>query len=271
MKNLWQVFQGIIIALASIGLVLGGFSLSLVEGNMNAALVPAHTLTPTYSPTLQPFTPVKGSTTPSPTPSLTSSPSLSPTLTPTLTTTPTHCPTPAGWTSYEVEPGDTLDNIAAHYRISSTELQKANCLQTTGLLPGVVIYVPPITIQTSVACSAPSYWIVYIVRPGDTLYRLSLAYGISVAELQRANCMGSSTLLQTGQILYVPPWASRTPSPTAPGVEIPTATLTNTPELSLPSDTPTEVPTNVPTETLPPAASDTPVEIPTETLTPTTP
>ncbi len=61
MKNLRQVFLGIIIALASIGLLLGGFSLSLAEGkHCTATLTPTHTLTPTSSPTFppsQPFTP----------------------------------------------------------------------------------------------------------------------------------------------------------------------------------------------------------------------
>ena len=36
MKNLRQLFMGVLIAQASIGLLLGGFSLSLAEGNSMA-------------------------------------------------------------------------------------------------------------------------------------------------------------------------------------------------------------------------------------------
>jgi len=190
-----------------------------------------------------------------------------------------------GWLPYVVQSGDTLDKIATRHWISSSELQQANCLLKIGFLPGVIIYVPPaptqtpVPTQTPLPCGRPYGWIVHIVQTGDTLYRLSLTYGISVVELQQANCMGSSTLLHVGQILYIPPWAARTPWPTASAAVTPTATPTNTPETSLPSDTPTEASTstpmepstNTPTEPPAPTASDTPAEIPTETLTPTGP
>ena len=275
MKNLRQVFLGIVIALASIGLIFGVFSLSLVEGNISTNLAPTHTLTPTISPTLQPFTRSVDSPTPSPTltltPALTSTPSWTPTSTPSPIPSPTNCPPPVGWLPYVVQSGDTLDKIATRYHSSVATLQQANCLLTTELLPGKILYVPPVPTQTPVPCGRPSGWVGYVVQPGDTLYRLSQAYGISVGELQRANCMGSSTLLRVGQTLYVPPWAPHTPTPTIPGVIPPTATPTITPEPILPSDTPTEIPTSIPTEPPVPTASDTPVVVPTETSTPTSP
>lgn len=64
---------------------------------------------------------------------------------------------------------------------------------------------------TPVPCGAPKGWLTYIIQPGDTLYRLSQAYGITVGQIQQANCMGTSTLLETGQALFVPPWATHTP------------------------------------------------------------
>ena len=279
MKNLRQVFLGILVALASTGLILGGFSLSLAEGNIFANPASPLTLTPTISPTLQPFTASVASATPTPTLSLTLALTLSPTgtstwtstWTPSLTPSPTNCPPPSGWLPYTVQSGDTLDKIAAHYRVSVATLQQANCLLTTGVVPGMVIYVPPIPTQTPLPCGRPAGWIVYIVQPSDTLYRLSVAYGISVAELQQANCMGNSTLLRVGQTLYVPPWAPHTPSPTISPPVFPTATATITPGPSLPSDTPTEIPTNISTEPPVPTASDTPVEVPTDTSTPTGP
>jgi LysM repeat protein len=266
MKNLQQVFLGIVIALASIGLLLGGFSLSLAEGNSIATATPTSTVTtaptptptlaPTSSPTWQVFTP-SASTSPLP-----DSPTPFPTWTPTLTLTqpptPANCPPPMGWLVYFVQPGETLDSIAIHYRISSAELRSVNCLLTTELIPGVVIYVPPMRTQTPLPCGAPSGWVVYYVQPGDTLYRLGLAYGIAVTELQRANCLGSSTLLHTGQILYVPPWLPHPALPTSPIIIFPTSTPANPPPAA-----PTF--TSIPTDTLEPVPSDTPAEVPTET------
>lgn len=77
---------------------------------------------------------------------------------------------------------------------------------------------------TAVSCGTPYGWVTYIVQAGDTLYRLSLAYDITVTRLQQANCMGTSTLLTTGQTLFVPPGAPETPIYFTP-VVIPTSTI----------------------------------------------
>jgi LysM repeat protein len=287
MKNLRHVLMGSIIALASLGLVLGSFSLSLAEGNVTTTVVPEHTLTPSDSPTLELLTPSMDS--PTPPPALTLTPSTTQTLTPSSTLTftwtpipsssPTNCPPPEGWLPYIFQSGDTLIKIAAQYRIGITELQQANCLATSDLLPGMVIYVPPFPtqtplpalIRTAAPCGPPSGWVIYIIQPNDNLYRLSLAYGISIAQLQQANCMGSSILLKVGQKFFVPPWPPLYSSPTPPIVIPPIVTSTNTPEPSLPSNTPTEAPTSNPTDTPVFVASDTPIEIPTDTLMPTIP
>ena len=247
MTNLRQVFLGIVIALASIGLLLGAFSLSLAEGNSIATstsvATPTPTLTPTSSPTWQPITPSAfiSPSLDSPTPFPTWTPTLTPTLTPSLTLTPTLPLTP------------TLTPLSANY------------LLTTELIPSVVVFVPPMRTQIPLSCGAPYSWIVYFVQPGDTLYHLGLAYGISISELQRANCMRTSTLLRTGQMLNVPPWAPLAPLQTVPIEVISTCILTGTPVPCSCSDTPTELPINTATEI------PTPTEVLTATLVPTTP
>lgn len=271
MKNLRQVFLGIIIALASIGLILGAFSLSMTEGNIFTKITPTDTLAPTNSPFLQPVTLPVDSATPSPALTLTLALTWTPTWTLTLPPTPTNCPPPAGWPPYVVQSGDTLAKLAVHFRISADRLQQANCLLSTELLPGIVIYVPPLPLPspTPLRCGRPANWVPYIVQIGDTLYRLSVAYGITVPQLQQANCMGNSTILHLGQTIYVPPWAPIPPSPTFPPPVLPTDIPTMTPVI-LPTGTPTEVPTSIPTEPPPPTATDTPVEVPTDTAVPTT-
>jgi LysM repeat protein len=76
---------------------------------------------------------------------------------------------------------------------------------------------------TSIPCQTPLSWVPYVVQPGDTLYHLSVAYGVTTAQLQQANCMGSSTFLKVGQTLFVPPVQ---PQPTI--VLPPTYTSTST-------------------------------------------
>jgi len=102
----------------------------------------------------------------------------------------------------------------------------------------------PLPFHTQVSpCGSPNTWVVYIVQPGDSLYHVSQIYGVTVAELQRANCLGSSTTLHTGQLLYVPPWAPIAPTPTTIIVVLPT---------TLPTDIPTAKPTHKPTATTAP-------------------
>jgi LysM repeat protein len=288
MKNLWRALLGILIGAASLCLILGIFSLSMAEGGLTATR--ASTQASTESPTA-PAVASTNTSTPQPiilTPTETNpavllptvTGSLTPTLTPSATPNPlpslTTCPSPLGWTTYTVKSGDTFEKVAARYHTSGAILQQANCLAPDGLLPGLVIVVPPLPTQTPVPCGPPNTWVTYLVMPGDTLYHISQLYGVTVGELQRANCMGTSTRLTTGQILYVPPWPPFILSPT-PWVytftPIPTETQTIVPPSDTPVESPTDTPVVVPTDTpLPsdtPPPTDVPTEIPTDTLIPT--
>ena len=44
----------------------------------------------------------------------------------------------------------------------------------------------------------------HIVQEGETLYRLSIKYGVSVESIQAANKLGESTSIQSGQHLSIP-------------------------------------------------------------------
>jgi len=216
-----QILWGLLIALASSGIILGGLSLSLAEGNMAVSFPATHTLSPS-SPTLLPLTPLGG----------TNSTSVPLTATFTPLPSPTNCPPPAGWQIYMVQAGDTLEGLAGRYNVSADQLSQANCLTTNSLLPGSYLYVPPAPTRTPVPCGPPSGWIHYMVLKGDTLYSLAQYYLVTVQQLQQANCMGNSTVLYAGRQIYVPPMPTRTPLPT------PTSASTLTPTQT-PSDTPT--------------------------------
>ena len=267
MKNLWPVLRGILIALVSIGLLFGGLSLSLAEGNVGikSPATPSASITPTVkkSSTL-PFTPGTVTTEPTSTfateqPTTAATDTYSPTPVPATATatltpppTPKSCPPPSGWEPYVVKSGDTLARLSSLYKTSITSLKQGNCLSSLELTPGTTIYVPPLPTPTRIPCGPPRGWVTAIVQPGDNLFRLSQAYGVTVAELQKANCMGNSTLLQVGKAIYVPPWAPHTPTPFYPGID----TATYVPQDTPGDFTPIEIPTD--TEVPAPAPTDTP-------------
>jgi LysM repeat protein len=220
MQTLRQLGGGVIVAIFSVILVIGGIFLSLAE-----------TLPPPATPTQIP--PTFPESFPTPTPTIIGSPaSDTPTSLPTMTASaalasPTACTPPSGWIRVTTSSGDTVYSLAQRYKTTAENLNAANCLTSAELPGGVALYVPPVPTVTVVPCGAPFGWVRnYIVRPGDTLFRIALSYNITYPQLQRANCMGSSTTIYTGQRLWVPNVPTRTPVPgitTIPATTPPTS------------------------------------------------
>jgi LysM repeat protein len=220
--------SALMIALVSIGLVAGSLSISTVE------FTPAETATPTQE------------VLPSPIP-LTATPSIVPTQTvdfllssatasiiPTNTVTstpPANCLIPSGWLQITVQPGETLEAIAARYRVTAADLQRGNCLPTNIVVAGTRLYVPPVPPNTTVACTpgAVGWTKSYIVKPGDNLYRIGLDHYVSLDQMRRVNCRVGDTIY-AGEVLWVPNIASRTPLPSP----LPGVTSTITPEVTEP-------------------------------------
>lgn len=252
MKPLRQLSVGIIIGLVSAILVVGGIFLSLAE------TFPSLATATQIPPTLQLNFPTI-------TPSLASAQSETPTATPTATQTaglasssPSSCaPPPAGWTQISVIAGDTVYSIAQRYRTTTEILSAANCLSSLELPAGYLLLVPPVPATvTVIPCGPPFAWVrAYIVQPGDNLFRISISYGTTVAQLQRANCMGSSITIFPGQRLWVPNVPTRTPGITIVP-DLPTATATpsqtNTSEPIATTEVPTATASQIPTTEVPP-------------------
>jgi LysM repeat protein len=269
MDTLRQLGGSLLLAAFSVALVVGGISLALAESYVPD--VP----TPTQTGALIPFV---SSPTLAPPQSLpeTATISFSPTPTETIPP-PTTCPPPSGWIPITVGTGDDLIALSYRYQSTPEDLLLANCLFSTDLPTGSIIYVPSIPTKTAVPCGPPAGWVRYTVQSGNTMYSLSQAYGVSVSQLQFANCMASSQYsLSVGQSIWVPNVVTRTPRATATAtltpvsIVFPTLTRTSTAtqtatQVSTSTATPTGTSTGTATATSPPPPTGTP----TATATPT--
>lgn len=261
MDTLRQFGGSLLLAAFSIALVIGGISLALAESYVPVVPTPTETqaLVPLLaSPTPAPLQPLPETTTAilSPVPTATIQP-------------PTSCLPPAGWIAVYVGPGEDLAVFALRYKSTPEQLLVANCLFSSNLPAGSIIYVPPISTNTPVPCGPPPGWVRYTVQPGNTLFSLSQAYGVSISQLQFANCMpASQTRLTTGQALWVPNVVTRTPRATGTATLTPVSivfpTLTRTATLA---PTVTDIPTSTstPTATATGTATATPSPPPTAT------
>jgi LysM repeat protein len=261
-----QLGGGVIIAIFSVILVVGGIFLSLAETLPQSA-------TPSLIPPTLPLSfPTPTATTIGSPVTETALPSL-PTQTqveiasPTSTVLPpTPCTQPSGWIRVTTASGETIYSLAQRYKTSAESLSAANCLTAAELPAGFALYVPPVPTVTVIPCGPPAGWVRnYIVQPGDTLFRIALSYNLTFTQLQRANCMGSSTTIYTGQRLWVPNIPTRTPVPGVTAIPtFPTASPTNT---NLPTIT-TIPPTDVPPTQLPPATATSPATLEPTPITP---
>ena len=131
-------------------------------------------------------------------------------------------------------------------------------------------------------CPQPSGWMPYITNPTDSLFRLSIVYGVTVEELQRVNCMDEpDTVILPGQVIYVPSVSHGTAPSSILGRE-PTAFPTFTPAAIVRGPQPTagssrddDSPSNpppAPTSTvhIPPTSTPRPNVTATKPLIPTT-
>lgn len=171
--------------------------------------------------------------------------------------------------AYVVKAGDTLYSIAARFNTTVAAIQQANNItDPTALavgqrliIPGTVasaIVTPPPTARgptpsappaTKSAPAAPSQPPsqdsepqTYIVKAGDTFAAIAAQFGVSLAELQRANNIDNPNLLNVGQRLIIPK-ISNPPVPLPEGITIdpPVVRQGKTIELRVPAANVSEV------------------------------
>lgn len=96
-----------------------------------------------------------------------------------------------------VKKGETLYGIAKMYGISVDGLLKANANIRTNLQAGATINIPINQMDTN--GQTP-----YVVKPGDTLYRLSVNFNVELQELLAANPGLSPENFKSGMTILIP-------------------------------------------------------------------
>lgn len=94
---------------------------------------------------------------------------------------------------YVVKSGDTLWGIASKYNTSVDKIKDINNLNSNNLSIGQKLLVPSNNLGTKK----------YIVKSGDTLYKIAQNNGTTVTELINLNNL-KTTNLSIGQVLYIP-------------------------------------------------------------------
>src|SRR5512133_559867 len=134
MQNLRQLGGGVIIALVSVILVIGGISLALAENLPSQAtptpIPPTISLEfPTATFTVAPVLIASETFTVTPTQTVVASPTD--TIFPTNTLfVPASCTPPSGWVRITTRSGDTVYALAQRYKTTADALGAANCLSS---------------------------------------------------------------------------------------------------------------------------------------------
>jgi len=198
---------------------------------------------------------VEGPVTPTPPATLTIAPAHTPTPPHTPLSPPSPTPTeppPAehGLIEHAVQPGDTLLGIAMAYDVPMAAIQLQNEMgDSTVVKVGQVLSIPPRVGWEG----ASRFWVVHVVKEGETLVGIAQTYGLKAETLKAVNGLTDADLIGIGQELVLPldaPAVARAPAPTS----APTSTSTPTPP-------PTATPALSSTAG-PPAASPTPTVLP---------
>lgn len=113
--------------------------------------------------------------------------------------TPTPTPPPGETTTYVVQPGDTLYKIGQRYNISWVEIAQANNIVN----PNQIYVGQQLTIPTGATPPPPSD-VTHTVRQGETLFLISLHYGLPWTIVAEANSINPPYVIYPGQTLIIP-------------------------------------------------------------------
>jgi LysM repeat protein len=112
--------------------------------------------------------------------------------------------TPPSSTTYVVQFGDTLSQIAQRFNTTVRTLAQLNgIVNVNSIQVGQVLRLPG-SGSGDPPAPTPAPVTRYVVQPGDSLYRISLLHGVSIAELIQANNITNPNFIFVGQTLIIP-------------------------------------------------------------------
>jgi LysM repeat protein/ABC-type branched-subunit amino acid transport system substrate-binding protein len=101
--------------------------------------------------------------------------------------------------------GETLWSLSRKYHVSEDELKSINPVLETGFPAGVSIKIPVKESDLSVAEPVnEDAFFRHQVQPGETLYRLSAEYGLTIPEIRKFNPQLANRNLVQGEMLLIP-------------------------------------------------------------------
>jgi len=130
-----------------------------------------------------------------------------PQIQPTQASQPAAPVTAQGNVIHTVKSGETLFSIGRQYGVNPYSIAAANNIPYPYLIyPGQQLTIPSGTTPGSTPVPPPTGQCRYrhTVRPGENLYRISLAYGVPMATIAAANGIVNYNLIYAGQTLCIP-------------------------------------------------------------------
>ncbi len=109
--------------------------------------------------------------------------------------------------SYDVKPGDSLYKLSHRFGTTIQRIKEANNLQSDMIYVGQVLKIPVSSLDETNS---------YLVRPGDSLYKLAIRFGTTVQQLKSINNL-KSDMIYVGQELMIFPEQSESGTGTVTG------------------------------------------------------
>lgn len=103
-------------------------------------------------------------------------------------------------TTYTVASGDSLWSIARKYNVTVDALKAANGLTSNIINIGQVLKIPS---STTGEKPEDMIGVIYVVAPGDTLWKIAKLYGVTVDQIKKFNNLASDNL-SIGQEIKIP-------------------------------------------------------------------
>ena len=123
----------------------------------------------------------------------------------------------SSYDAYKVRTGDTISEIAAKFRVTKKALMSINGINNPRLLrAGQVLKIPEM--EAGAPRRSPVVATSYIVRRGDSLYKISRRFSVSLSRLCDINGLSKKAIIYPGQKLKVPGSSSKIDSASKPKV-----------------------------------------------------